>query len=187
MPGFWSMPIRAGTIFKTGIILLAIFVASVCALGAFIFFSMKPPKERKLIESFHSQRAAYERLRDMLLADQNLRAVYARSGVETETSGLPHKPSEVNFPGSRYNDYVALLQQIGSNAAFRTEGDQPELICVGAWAAGWAADTRHIWVCSTDREPPNQVANLDDYYQNRTRPRDVFRHIDRNWYLRADW
>jgi len=187
MARFWRAPIKAETIFKAGSFLLAVFVAALCAVWAFVSFSMKPPKERKLIENFQSHRAVYERLRDMILADQQIEAVYAGFGVKTTSSGLPRKPSEVSFSVNRYNEYVALLKQVGSNAAFKTKGNQPDAVCVGAWGAGWAGDTRHVWDCWAAREPANQVANLDDYYRNPMRPRNVFRHIDGDWYLRADW
>ena len=187
MAGFWRAPIKVGAILKAGSFLLAAFVAALCAVWAFVSFSMKPPAEKKLIENFQSHRVAYERLRDMILADQQLEAVYARFGVETTSSRLPNKPSEVNFSVNRYNEYVALLKLVGSNAAFKTEGNIPDQVCVGAWGAGWAGDTRHVWDCWASREPENQVANLDDYYRNPTRPHNVFRHIDGDWYLKADW
>jgi len=187
MPRFWSAPLKAGAIIKGGCFLLAVFFLALGAVWAFVSLSMKPPKEKKLIENFQSHRAVYERLRDMILADPQVEAVYVGFGVETTSSGLPHKPSEVNFSVNRYNEYVALLKQVGSNAVFRTEGNQPDLVCVGAWGAGWAGNTRHVWDCWTGREPANQVANLDDNYRNPNRPRNVFRHIDGNWYLRSDW
>jgi hypothetical protein len=187
MAGFWTAPIKAGTIFKGASLLLALFVVALCAVWAFISFTMKPPAEKKLIENFQSHRAVYERLRDMILADQQVEAVYAGFGVKTPSSGLPRKPSEVNFPVQRYDEYVALLKQVGSYGAFKPKGNQPDQVCFGAWGAGWAGDTRHVWDCWAGREPANQVANLDDYYRNPTRPRNVFRRIDGNWYLRADW
>ncbi len=171
---------------KTGIIFLA-FIVVLCVLWTFMFPSMKPPKDKKLAANFYAHRDAYEHLRDMLLADQRVQAVYADFGVETTDSGLPRKPTELNFPVIRYNDYVTLLKQVGSTAAFKSRENDPELVCVGAWAAGWAGDTRHVWVCWTEQEPANRVANLDDYYRNRARPHNVFRHIDGKWYLRADW
>jgi hypothetical protein len=168
-----------------GIIVLA-FLAVLGAAWAILFLSMKPPKEQKLIENFYAHRVAYKRLRDMLLADQQVDAVYADWGVETAKSGLPHKPPDVSFSLSRYNQYVALLEQTGSKEIFRAR-DYPGLLCIGAWASGWAGNTRHIGICWGDQEPANQVANLDDYYRDPRRPRDVFRHVDGKWYLRADW
>lgn len=180
-PGYWKPRI------KIGIIVFGLFVVALGTLWTFIFFSMKPPKEKKLIANFYAHHAAYESLRDMLLADQQVDAVWVDGGVETTDSGFPRKPPEVNFPIGRYNEYVALLEQVGSNAVFKGNGNQLERVCVGAWGAGFAADTRHVWVCWTDREPANQVSNLDDYYRDPKRPHNVLRHIDGNWYLRADW
>ncbi len=184
--GLLVKPIKGRTVLKWGIIFVVVFAVVLSALYALIFYNIKPPKETNLIANFHVHRAAYERLRDMLLADQNVRAVYVEFGVKTVSSGLPHEPSEVNFPVSRYNEYVTLLEQIGSDAAFRNEGTKNQLICIGAWGAGWAGDTRHIWVCWTDSAPNNQVTNLDDYYRNSRKPNNVFKHIDGEWYLRAD-
>ncbi len=186
MLGFWDAPLKGRTILKTGIILLGLLVGAVGALWAFMSFSMKPPQEKKLIENFQAHHAAYERVRDMLLADQQVKAVYTGAGVETTISGLPHKPAEVSFPISRYNEYVALLKGIGSGAVFRYDEQNAQIICFNAWGAGWGADTRHVGVCSTDHKPTNQVASLDDYYRDPKRPRNVFRHIEGTWYLRAD-
>src|SRR5437762_10024894 len=186
-PGFWSVPMTGRGILKARGVLVAMFAFATCALWTAATLSTKPPKENKQIENFQDHRAAYERIREMLLADRSVRAVYTRFGVETGDSGLPHKPGELSFPVSRYNDYVALLKQVGSNAAFRSEGDHPELVCVGAWGAGWAGNTRHVWICSADRKPANEVRSLDDYYRNPQRQRNAFRRIEGDWYLRADW
>ncbi len=179
MRGF-SNPAKAA-----GIIVL-VFLTALGASCAILFLSTRPPKERKLIENFYSHRVAYERLREMLLADQHVDAVYADWGVETTRSGLPHNPADVNFPSGRYDQYVALLEQTGSKEIFRARG-YPGVLCIGAWAAGWGGNTRHIGICWGDHEPSNQVASLDDYYRDPGRSGDVFRHIDGNWYLRADW
>ena len=172
-------------------VLLAFGVVMLCIGGAFALFwlSGRPPRETTLIGNFRAHQLAYERLRDMLIADQQVEAVYVDFGVETADSGLPRQPSEVKFPADRYGEYTGLLKQIGSNAAFRSRKNLPELICVGVWASGWAGDTRHIWVCWTDHEPTVLVTSLDDYYRDSdsNRPRNVSRRIDGDWYLRADW
>jgi hypothetical protein len=167
----WHGPLKGTTILKAGFFVLAVSLAAFCTLALLLFFSMQPPKERKVIEKFQVNRAAYEQLRNMLLEDRPLDEVYIGYGVETK----------------RYDEYVVLLRQVGSNGVFRSKGEGPELVCVGAWGAGWAGDTRHMWICATDRVPANRVASLDSYYRNPTRPRNVFRHIDGDWYLRADW
>ena len=56
-----------------------------------------PPKESKLIQNFHAHRAAFERLRDMLVADQQLIRL-ASWGVETTNNVVPTIPPEGELP-----------------------------------------------------------------------------------------
>jgi hypothetical protein len=166
-------------------VLFLSFVVVLCGLFAFFLLSIKPPKEQKLVENFYAHRTAFERLRDMLLADDKVRAVYARFGVETKESGLPHVPPEVNFPVSRYDEYRGLLEQIGSTLVFRA-GENNSTICISVWASGFGGDTRHVDNCWLDTPPVNQVASLSDFYKTPKPGRAAFRHIDGNWYLWAD-
>lgn len=122
----------------------------------------------------------------MLLADDQVRAVYARFGVETTKSGLPRDPSEVNFPVNRYNEYRSLLEEVGGTEVFRT-ADSNAGVCIMIWASGFAGDTRHVNNCWMLRPPVNQVASLDEFYKTPKPRHPVFRHIDENWYLGADW
>jgi hypothetical protein len=162
-----------------------VFFAALCGVWLYVFPSKKPPQEKKLLEDFNKHRAVYERLREMLLADDQVRAVSAGSGVETTTSGLPRPPGQVNFPVSRYSEYRLLLQEINSPEVFRRSENDGVCICV--WASGFAGDTRHINSCWLDRAPVNQVASLDDFYKTPKPRHPVFRHVDGNWYLWADW
>lgn len=186
MPGIWDTPVKAKTLLKGFLVFLAGFVVVVCALEGLVLFSMTPPKESKLIADFQAHRAAYERLREMLLADQQIEEV-SKKGIKTSGSLLLQRPSDLNFPLARYQEYMTLLSVIGRDGIFKGEEKQAMRACVIAWGAGWAGDTRHSWVCWADREPTNQVASLDDYYKNPNRPRYASRHIDGNWYLTADW
>jgi hypothetical protein len=137
-----------------------VFVLLLAVIGAgFLYLRSRnePPDESKLIDDFYLRRATYERLRDMLLADQQVRAIYVRQGVETKESGLPHAPTEVNFPTSRYNEYRALLQGADSEQIFRAGGSNPG-VCTSVWATGFGGDTRHIDTCWMEQVPGNQVA-----------------------------
>jgi hypothetical protein len=156
------------------------------AVFLYLWSPNKPPDEGKIIDNFQARRAAYELLRDMLLADKQLKAVYVRQGVETNESGLPHPPSELNFPVGRFNEYSALLERAHSEEVFRTDGSNPG-ICMSLWAAGFGGDTRHVDACWMEHVPINQVSRLDDFYETPKPRRPVFRHIDSNWYLWADW
>ena len=113
-------------------------------------------------------------------------AVYTRFGVETTSSGLPRPPSEVNFPASRFNEYKILLEQVGSLEVFRLGGDNSET-GISLWASGFAGDTRHVDLCWLNHVPANQVASLKEFYKTPKPRHPVFRHIDGNWYLWADW
>jgi len=172
-----------------GRMLLGAIALSFVALlgGAFIYVwsSSRPPRESKLIENFRAHRAAYERLRDMLEADQQLLRV-ASWGVETTKSGI-NRPPEGDFPIGRYNEYLALLRETGAIGTDRGRGAHPESVSILVWALGWAGDTRHVEICWVEHPPANEVSNLDDYYRTPKPRSPVFRHVDGNWYLWADW
>jgi hypothetical protein len=170
---------------RIGVLFLSIIIAMV---GVFLYIIAcnKPPKEKNLVEAFYAHRVAYERLRDMILEDGPVRAVYARFGVETTKSGLPHPPLEVNFPVNRYNEYLALLEQIGSADVFRA-GENDSEICIAVWASGFGGDTRHVDTCWLDSPPANQITGLDAFYKTPKPRHPAFKHIDGNWYLWADW
>jgi hypothetical protein len=176
----WSSHIKGiGTIFL-------FFFATVLGVWAYVSLSSRPPDEKRLLKTFYMQRATYDHLRDMLLADGQVRAVYARLGVETTESGLPRIPSEVNFPSTRYDEYRGLLDKIRSPEVFR-RGENNSEICFTVWAAGFGGDTRHVDTCWLDYRPVNEVARLADFYKTPKPRRPVFEHIDGNWYLWADW
>jgi len=145
-----------------------------------------PPKEVKLIQDFNEHRAAFEQLRDMLLADEQILRV-ANWGVETR-KGI-RVPPEGNFPLNRYNQYLALLKQVGGLVAYRDEGEHPDP-GVLVWGYGFGGDTKHLGISWEDQEPTNQVASLDDHFRKRMHGEEwrvVYRHIDGNWYLWTDW
>jgi hypothetical protein len=167
------------------IVLVLLSVLAVVALLLFVLGLLnKPPSERKLVQNFQNHRASYERLRDMLLTDDGLERV-ASWGVETTNSGIT-KPPAGNFPASRYNEYVSLIKDIDGEGAFRDQGLNPD-VGISVWASGWAGDTRHIAIYWLNHKPSSEVASLDDFYRTPKPRRPVFRHLDGNWYLWADW
>lgn len=168
-------------------VIFFIFLGAVLVrLWTYVFPSMTPPEEESFLKAFYANRAGYEHLREMLLADEQVNEVYVRLGVETTSSGLPRPPSEVNFPASRYNEYRTLLEQVHSEQVFRRGGKNPE-ICISLWGAGFGGDTRHVDLCWLNHVPANQVASLKEFYKTPKPRHPVFRHIDGNWYLWADW
>jgi hypothetical protein len=153
---------------------------------AFLFPYKSPPKEAEVFQNFHAHRAAYERLRNMLLEDKGLVRV-ASWGVETTSTIGTRKPPAGNFPLDRYNAYLALLNETGAVGAFSDRQDPPESVGVLVYASGWAGDTRHVDICWMDREPPNLVTSLDKFYKTPKPRKPVYRHVEDNWYLWADW
>lgn len=161
-------------------------IAAFSVVFLFVRLRNRPPSDKSIVESFYAHRSAYEKLRDMLLADDQLLRV-ASWGVETTNSvGFSHPPVE-GFSVARYKEYLALLRDVGGLSAFRGKGASPESVSVAIWASGWAGDTRHIQICWVAHEPVNQVADLDDYYRTPKPRHPVFRHIEGNWYIWADW
>jgi hypothetical protein len=162
-----------------------------CALFAFVgvalFFPHRsPPKEADVIRNFYTHRAAFELLRDMLIEDTKLVRL-AGWGVQTTTSMATSERPTGDFPVDRYKQYLALLKESGGLGAHRDRDDPPADVCIWVYASGWAGDTRHLDVCWENQPPANQVASLDEFYRTPKPRKPVFRHVDSNWYLWADW
>jgi hypothetical protein len=163
-----------------------ILLAVLSGLAVLTSCGTRPPREKEFIDGFYAHQASYETLRDLLLEDEQLVRV-AAWGVET-TASPPHEVRpQGDFPINRYNQYLALLNQIGARWAFRASGEKPELVAIGVWASGWGADTRHIEICWMNQVPARRIDSLDDYYQTPKPRRPAFRQIEGNWYLYADW
>ena len=144
---------------------------------------LAPPKEALLIKNFNEHRAAFEQLRDMLLAETNLSRV-AEWGVDTRKPFFLGYPSEQNFPLNRFNKYLALLKEADGKVASRREGD-PANPSILVWAWGWAGNTRHTGICWLNQEPTNQIPALDGY-RSQSGYSIAFRRIDSNWFLWTD-
>jgi hypothetical protein len=155
------------------------------ALGLWFHFSTQPPDEAATIDNFYRHRAEYEELRGMFFADSDLLTV-ADWGVQTSDSWPQRVPPQGKVSPDRLQKYLLLLREIGAKVAFRTDRTRPE-IGVNVWAAGWAGDTRHVNVCWREDEPANQVASLDEFYRTPMPRKSVYRHIEGNWYVWADW
>ena len=157
-----------------------------CGL-AYLYISGTPPKESKLIAYFYQHRNAYERLHEMVQEDKQTVSV-AGWGVETTTSGIPYSvPPDGNFPVARYHEYLGLLKEVNASNIFRSDGLNSSNIRIDVWGSGFGGDTRHIHLAWLEQPPANQIFSLDDYYKTRQPPHPVYRHIEGNWYLWADW
>jgi hypothetical protein len=157
-------------------------------IGVFLYLraNVTPPDEKTLIANFNRHRAAFERLRGMVLDDEQLVRV-ATWGVETKKSFGARVPPDSDFPVERYREYLTLLKETGSSVAVRGGETHPVSVAISVWGAGWGGDTRHVQLCWIPEEPTPQVASLDAYYRTPKPRQPVFRKIEEHWYLWADW
>jgi hypothetical protein len=168
---------------RKAVIMLSVVVA--IALLLFIGHVLsKPPRESKLIENFYANQVAFEQLRNMLLADRELDGV-ATWGVRLADSSIERMPPDGGVPVQKYEEYLALLKAIGAKAVSR--GEAPLEVRLLVWRSGFAGDSRHVAIAWKDREPMNTVNSLDEFYQTSKPRRPVYRHINGNWYIWADW
>jgi hypothetical protein len=137
--------------------------------------SVTPPSDAALVRKFHANRELYERLRAMLVADENIAEVYVRAGVQTLNGR--------GLSAGRHAEYVGLLKKTGARSVFRGN----RRICMGIWGAGFGGNTRHILVCSLDVAPDRQTASLDEFYRTPLPRTPVYRHVAGQWYFWADW
>jgi len=174
------------------LILCAVILCYAVPVGYLTYTSI-PPKDAKLIASFHAHQAAYERLREMLQADDQLRSV-GRSGVigtwgiTTTNAWDAVSAREANFPVERYHEYVGLLKEVGGRFVVRRQGDHadPE---IRLWSWGIGSTGGNIGICWEHQAPTNQVPSLAPRYAGRTadrRHKIAYRHIEANWYLWTD-
>ena len=161
-------------------------VVALLALPPFIMVSRsyRPPKEEKIVTDFRAHRASYERVRMMLAEDRDVTDV-ATWGLERGNSLDWKIPPNGGMPVARYQEYLALLKEIGAGRAGQG-GDPPE-VWFGVWVSGFAGDTRHVNVCWLERGPPNTVISLDAFYRTEKPRSPSYVHIEGNWYIWADW
>jgi len=167
--------------------ILAVLVIAVIALV--VYFKSSPPTETALIANFNAHRASYERLKLYLQADDQLDRL-ASWGIQTTTSPIAVMPPQGGFSRARFDDYLALLNEVHGVSAYRSLGPHSEL-CVGMWGRWGAGSTEHIGVCwLEDTVPGKQVLSIDnlneDVDNSAGRRQFFFRKIEGNWYLERD-
>ena len=163
-----------------------LFALPLAGLFLFIHYGDRPPTQSELLDNFNAHRASYERLRNMLEEDRELLRV-ASWGVETTTRVGVSVPPTGGFPVDRYKQYLALLSEIGGQTAYRGLGPHPGSVGVLVWSSGWGANTRHVEICWMERQPVNQISDLDTFYRGPKPRSPAFKNIENNWYLWADW
>jgi hypothetical protein len=94
-------------------------------------------------------------------------------------------PPDGGVPVKRYQEYLALLKESG--AVRVSQEEEPAEVSFEVWMSGFAGDTRHVWVCWLEREPPNTATSLEAFYKTDKPRTPSYVHIDGNWYIAADW
>jgi hypothetical protein len=150
---------------------------------AFLFLWVRsrstPPSDSKLIKQFYDHRIDFEKLRTMLREDSKIIEV-ATYGISTTNRNEidPLTSEQAGLPKQRYEEYLATLKSAGASLAVHNDFNEFYFL-IARWGSagnGWG-----IAVISRDSEPTNQVSSLDDF---RNIPsREVYRHIEGNWYL----
>ena len=167
-------------------ILIAFFsvVASIASLFTIVTVSSRPPKESKIVSDFRARRAVYERVRTMLSEDEGVETV-ATWGIERTGSLISATPPEGGMSVERYQEYLALLKDIGADPV--SKGENPLDVEFLVWASGFAGDTRHVAVCWLESEPSHTMPSLDAFYRTAKPRTPAYVHIDGKWYIWADW
>ncbi|HEY2860784.1 MAG TPA: hypothetical protein VGJ21_20400 [Terracidiphilus sp.] len=106
-------------------------------------------------------------------------------GVDWYDSLIWKIPPDGGMPVKRYQEYLALLKDIGASRVGQEQG--PLEVSFGTWGSGWGGDTRHIEITWLERQPPNIAASLEAFYKTEKPRKPSYVHIDGNWYIWADW
>jgi hypothetical protein len=128
-------------------------VLSLCAtalLALLVVEGTRPPTDQALIQRFTEKRATYDQLRDLMGADDKLRVV-ATWGFQTFASPLILRPPTSDLSLARYTQYLSNLKLLRATRVYRSER-RPSDVCIDAWGAGWAGDTRHVDICWLPRQ-----------------------------------
>lgn len=144
----------------------------------------RPPKENKIVNDFRAHRLAFERLRTMLSEDKGVEGV-APWGIQPDGSPIWKNPPDGGMPVNRYQEYLALLKEIG--AARVDQVGTPPGVSFGVWGSGWGGDTRHIAICWLEHKPLNTVSSLEAFYRTEKPRTPSYVHIEGSWYIWVDW
>jgi hypothetical protein len=165
-------------------IIITFFVALIASLFIIGAVSSRPPQESKIISEFGARRAAYEQVLTMLSQDEGVEGV-ASWGIRTTGSPVSKMPPDGGMPAKRYQEYLALLKEIGASAVSKER--EPLEVRFLVWRSGFAGDSRHVVVCWLEREPSHTMPSLDAFYRTAKPRSPAYVHIDSKWYIWADW
>lgn len=162
--------LAVGIVISGAIILIGLLVWTVRS-------GVMPPSDQKLLSNFDKHEAAFNKLIEMLKADDGLIRV-------DEDWTDPEHPETVGVSQARISTYRKTLRDARVPRGFRSEGLMYE-VDFFYWMIGAAitSDTGKGYAYRT--RPPIHLLNSLDGYQppDRDDAVRVYRHIRGNWYL----
>lgn len=167
---------RRNLLFVLASVLVLAFGAKVALFG---FSQPRRPTESELLKGFHDHRAAFEQLKEMFHADSSmeLRQV-AKHGIWTYMPPFEGKPPSTKLSEERYHQYLQLLDQVDSPLIAKSPAGNPS---IAVWQGGHYGHWNHIEIAWVDKEPTNQISNLDLCRNLGTNL--FYRHIEGGWYF----
>lgn len=150
------------------------------AVGVAGFWSRFPPKEADIIKGFQERRVAYERFKEMLGTDVQVRCIRSDVVSMEDASQLPLE---------KVKAYTALLKDTGGKLVLQSGVSPHREFRVYTWIWGWAGLSRDVGISWNEDPPTNQVKSLFERRPAGSVPgRHVFyKHIDQNWYAWANF
>ncbi len=155
-------------------------LAIIIAVLAWNVWSRIPPKEAKVIERFQQRRGTYERLKEMLDSDVQVKEIRSYGASMEDPAQLAPE---------RVQAYMALLRDMGGELVLQAGERSNRVVKIYTWIWGWAGLSRDVGISWNERLPTNQVQALFGRRPPGSVPgRDVFyKHIDKNWYVWANF
>jgi hypothetical protein len=154
-------------------------LAALIGLGAVLLVIrtvMAAPTNEDVAQRFNQKKKIYEQLREMLIEDKEIRQI-APWGTRTTTAPMGQMPPVAELPLERYQEYLALLSDIGATGMLRSDGDDPK-ICILVWASGWAANTVHVSVCWLGHDTPASTSTASRRFSRSS--------LSSRWYVERD-
>lgn len=84
-----------------------------CLIGLLVwgfYIWAVPPKDDIIIKHFNNNRDSFERLKDMLKADEEIGRI-SRYGISTKDSVVTKSPEEIGFPKECYEEYLRIIKK----------------------------------------------------------------------------
>ncbi len=102
----------------------------------------------------------------------------AKHGIWTYMPPVEGKPPSTKLSEERYHQYLQLLDQVDSPLIAKSHAGNPS---IAVWQGGHFGHWNQIEIAWVDKEPTNQISNLDLCRNLGTNL--FYRHIEGGWYF----